>query len=604
MVIQNILFPDSDYCDEEELFFRRNVERTNFFMEEQKLVFDSNARVPFDCYFNCFSICKWKKYTHLNNLQLQLELEGKFDVVIRSIRRLNKDEIFTVLSADEIETESKKIFTFNIDLSDIDTNSVISFVLQAKQDNSVFYGGAYTSNITDIELNDIKMAINICTFKREIFIEKNIELLKKAFIENRESCLNNKLDIYIADNGKSLDLDKLCNNNIKIFPNKNAGGAGGFTRGLIEIIKNKPNKQYTHIIFMDDDVVICPESIFRTYTFLQLMKDEHKDAFIGGAMLRLDRRYMQSESTSFWRGESHTPNKFMYDLRKLSFVIKNEIEDTDNFMSWWYCVVPAEVVRKDNLPLPLFIKRDDVEYSLRNARKFITLNGILVWHEPFEYKSTGVLQYYYWRNLCIINSIHRSDYGKKQIKKQMRESLLSNIMRIRYKEAWICFKGVEDFLKGIDFLKNKDVEELHKEVMGMGYKMIPKDQLDDEINLGEYEQSLRGSNEKKVNKILRWVTLNGLCFPAKRKVTVSAVKPYTNLFYRTKIAIHYEKASQRAYITNRSVKEVIDLYKGYRKLVRNINRDYDKVKKEYHDRYREITNLDFWNQYLNIEKSK
>lgn len=604
MILQNILFPDSDYCDEAELYFRRDEENTNLFQEEKKLVFDINARVPFDCYFNTFSIAKWKKYTSINNLQLQLSLEGKFDIVIRSIKRINRKEIFTVLSSHEVETSVQKTFIYDIDLDVVGNDNIISFVLQSKQDKSIFYGGNYSTFVQENCINDVKLAVDICTFRREAFIEKNLMLLNKAFLQNKESDLYGKLDIFISDNGKSLDVEKLSNEYINIIPNKNAGGAGGFTRGLIEILKFKQIKGYTHILFMDDDVTICPESFFRTFRFLQLIRDEHQDAFLGGAMLRLDDKYMQSESTSYWNVNFHYPNKFMYDLRKLPFVIKNEIEDTNNFMSWWYCVIPIDVVKKDNLPLPLFIKRDDVEYSLRNARKFITLNGILVWHEPFEYKSTGTLEYYYWRNLCIINAIHRMQYGKKQVKKQMTERLLYYVMRMRYKEAWICFKGIEDFLKGIEFIKNTDVEELHREIMGMGYKMQPKADVYDKINISEYEQSLKGSSEKKRNKIFRWITINGLCFPANRTVTVSAVKPYTNSFYRTKIAIHYEKASQRVFVTERSFSEVFRLIKGYICLIHNINRNYDKAKSEYHDRYKEITNAQFWKKYLDIENEE
>ena len=39
----------------------------------------------------------------------------------------------------------------------------------------------------------------------------------------------------------------------------------------------------THVLLMDDDVVMQPESIYRTYRILSLLKDEYKDSFVGGA---------------------------------------------------------------------------------------------------------------------------------------------------------------------------------------------------------------------------------------------------------------------------------------------------------------------------------
>ena len=37
--------------------------------------------------------------------------------------------------------------------------------------------------------------------------------------------------------------------------------------------------QYTHIILMDDDVSIMPESLIRTFNLLSLAKGKYKDAF-------------------------------------------------------------------------------------------------------------------------------------------------------------------------------------------------------------------------------------------------------------------------------------------------------------------------------------
>ena len=67
--------------------------------------------------------------------------------------------------------------------------------------------------------------------------------------------------------------------------NKNAGGAGGFTRTIIETKKQEEENGLTHILLMDDDVVMQPESIYRTYKILTLLKEEYKDAFIGGECL-------------------------------------------------------------------------------------------------------------------------------------------------------------------------------------------------------------------------------------------------------------------------------------------------------------------------------
>ncbi|RAZ20198.1 glycosyltransferase family 2 protein, partial [Klebsiella oxytoca] len=70
-----------------------------------------------------------------------------------------------------------------------------------------------------------------------------------------------------------------------------------------------------------------------------------------------------------------------------------------------------ELVRKDNLPLPIFIRGDDLEYGLRNMKTLILMNGICVWHEPFENKYSSFLAYYVIRNRLIDNAYHFPWWG-------------------------------------------------------------------------------------------------------------------------------------------------------------------------------------------------
>ena len=72
--------------------------------------------------------------------------------------------------------------------------------------------------------------------------------------------------ILFSDNGKTLDMNKLSSAHIHIVQNKNTGGAGGFTRDLIEILDaNNAGMEITHVLLMDDDIVIDPESLLKTY---------------------------------------------------------------------------------------------------------------------------------------------------------------------------------------------------------------------------------------------------------------------------------------------------------------------------------------------------
>lgn len=196
-------------------------------------------------------------------------------------------------------------------------------------DDSVFYEGHYSG---EIELQcPVKIALDICTFKCEKFIEANINLLNEKFLENPNSFMHDKLEVFVSDNAHTLDIDKISTDKVHIVQNKNVGGAGGFTRGMIEIMNVREQKEITHILVMDDDVRIEPESMYRTCTLLSCLKEQYKDAFVGGAMLRLDRQYQQVESGGVWNSGNLISLKSGLNLQEVEPILYNEIEEGVQF---------------------------------------------------------------------------------------------------------------------------------------------------------------------------------------------------------------------------------------------------------------------------------
>ena len=74
-------------------------------------------------------------------------------------------------------------------------------------------------------------------------------------------------------------------------------------------------------------------------------------------------------------------------IDQLSDIAENEavdVEVPDAYGAWWYSCIPLNEVREKGLPLPLFVRCDDVEYGMRTKPTYMTMNGICVWHEGFE----------------------------------------------------------------------------------------------------------------------------------------------------------------------------------------------------------------------------
>lgn len=603
MKIQNILLPQIGICTEETLFFQRESGKEReikLSMEREQLTFREYGHCSFGTYFNGISVEKWKKYTNIGDISLYLRLSGDFEVNLLNFDKVGTAEIKTTVSSSHVSCEEPTWFRFPYQLYDY--KGILAFTLTAERDGSVFYGGYYDAEFQEEKLWPVNLAINICTFKREPFVKRNLDNLRSAILENPESELYGHLRVYISDNGQTLPISELESDSIRIVPNKNVGGAGGFTRGLMEIMGHMDEFEATHALMMDDDIVIEPESFFRTYMLLRCRKEKYEDMFIGGAMLRLDNPIVQVESGASWNAGALIPNKCNLKLDNIWSCVRNEIEEYTEYNAWWYCCTPMKMVTKENLPLPIFIRGDDLEYGLRNMKTLVLMNGICVWHEAFENKYSSFLYYYILRNLLYDNALHFPKYSKTQLLSRLFYSVQEEILFYRYKNVDLLLRGVDDFLKGVDFLKNTDGEKLHKEIMASGYKAQPLEDLEDRtFRIGEYEYSLK-RQEDRIDRIIRRLTLNGHLLPAHDRkeavvVPMAGCRPLN--FYRVKTALNYDPNSKKAFITHRSWAEVIRCSVATMKMSFKILFGYDKAIKSFRERYHELTSEEAWNAYLN-----
>lgn len=614
MVIQKILFPEVGKCTEEELYFRfyeqvgdawweKTIDNVDARYNSPKAKYDSlkqqiqmkkGGKVFFDTYFNGCSIEKWMKYTILKEISLEIQIKGHFKVTLFSREKIHDDIITKVIAEQEIKAD--EVTKVVVPYAFGDKKGMYTFALEALEDDGVFYGGAYTSDIPEENKRDVKIGICICTFKREAFIEKNVRLLNQSILENKDSVLKDHLEIMIADNGQSLDREKLSSDKIHINPNRNLGGAGGFTRDLIELMLHR-EYGVTHALLIDDDIVIEPEAVVKTYTILTLLKDEYEDAFVGGAMLRLDKQTIQEEAGASWNGGYLNSLKHGLDLSSVEDCLYNEVEEYREFNAWWYCCFPMKVVTSDNLPLPIFIRGDDVEYGLRNMKHLILMNGICVWHEPFENKYSSFLEYYIMRNQLIDNSFHCQWYGAKQVNRTIFGHCMREIMFYRYKNVDLYLQGIKDFLKGPEWLMQQDGEKLHKDVMAAGYKGVELEKLDMPFHYSQYEESTINTDTKR-KKFARMFTFNGLFLRANREniVPMSAARPV--LFYRAKRVMQYDVTSKKAFITEKRFGQSIKYIFKTLGMMCVVPFKIKKAQQAYRTAGLKLRTLEFWKEFL------
>lgn len=601
MKLQGVLLPALGVRTDERLFFYRDgsaLHSTHMNYERGELCFRKNAFCSFNGYFNTFCVRKYHKYTNIGDISLKLNLKGRFLVTTTGYRFAPLGGIDrVVLWQYEVDSPEMAEHTFPFQVeSDIET---ISFELESLEEGGIFTGGGYYAEVAKEDLCEVNIALNICTFKREKFVLRNLEILKKAILANPESELYGHFKLYIQDNGKTLPLDEIKGEYVNIVQNKNTGGAGGFTRGMIEVLHDRKFAA-THVLMMDDDIVVSIESLYRTYKILSCRKREYADLFIGGAMLRLDSPAVQHESGAVWNAGMLQSGRCNFDLRNDFLCLLNENEEPVEYNAWWYCCTPMSVIKPDNLPMPIFIRGDDLEYGLRNMKHLLLLNGICVWHEPFENKYSSFLNYYILRNTLYVNSLHYRHVKAKEMIRQMVRFVSRELLYFRYLNAELLLRGVSDYLKGVKFLKETDGAALHQEIMKAGYKALPEEPgMDLLVKMRATAAAERPESRRQ--QIFRFLTLNGLLLPAKKGtpcVPMAGCRPIQ--FYRAKEVYQYDSVAEKYFVTRRSFfKTMKYLFKlGF--MVLRLQLTYGFKKKKFFRESRYLMSEEFWSKYLDL----
>ena len=594
MILQKVLFPKQNICSQENLYYRSNHAIMDY--EYRQLLLKREDTVIFDTWFNGFSVKKWEKYTNARNYKLHITIKGWVRICLIG-KLLNGDAIGErILSSRTIECA--KLTSIIMEFPPTEDIDMLTFSVTALSENAVFHGGYYSGESE--KNNEINFAINICTYRREYHIRKNITELQKNVFDNKDSVLHGHLYLYIADNGNSLDCENLSSHFIKIHPNKNLGGVGGFTRNLLEILEDKTKYRITHNVFMDDDIVFDVDIFERLYLFLSVIKEDFFHATVGSTMLRIDFPAIQHETGACWNGGNFLMRKHNRDISTLENVLRNDIEEYTEYNGWWFCCMPMTLINETNLPLPIFIHRDDVEYGLRNCKKIIHLNGICVWHEYFDNKYATSMEYYDTRNSLITNAIYCPWYSKRHLQKFILRRTLSNALRYRFKINDLMFKAVRDYLAGVEWLECCDATTLHKTISSMGYPQKDVDELNYPFDLDQYDQN-RYYSETKIKRYIRRLSFNGMFFRPNKDTIVPIFEPTIYSFYRANRVLNYNAITHQGFVTSKSWKEFIKNITDCCKLLFSIEYGFDKARNDYRENIHRLTNSTFWRKYLNID---
>ncbi|WP_431955178.1 glycosyltransferase [Nocardia lijiangensis] len=306
------------------------------------------------------------------------------------------------------------------------------------------------------------VAIAICTFNRAADCAETVAALAS------DATVLAAIDaVYVVDQGTDLVQDRpryqevqpVFGDKLRYIRQPNLGGAGGFTRGLYEV---SAVNEHADVILMDDDILCEPETVLRLNAFANMTVEP---MLVGAQMLfLLNPDYLNVGAEEVHLHELRHGQKVPKALRNTSMLKKNQERRVDaGYNAWWTCLIPAEVVAKIGLPVPIFFQWDDVEYGVR-AREHgfvtVTLPNAAVWHADFYWKDyDDWARYFSTRNSLIVGAMH-ADLDGKKITKQLFRNIAEHLVAMQYGLVHTTLQGVEDFLEGPKVLRDGGIAAL------------------------------------------------------------------------------------------------------------------------------------------------
>lgn len=601
----NVMLKTDDFMKDHEEVFYRCEGTAQYNTEAHQLEISGSA--DFLTYFNAISVEKWLRYTSVDNVWLHLELSGEeVEFVAQKVIK-GQTEAASLEPSKTLSCEDG-VKAFDLELP-IDNAVLASFILKSEAPFSLMRAYYYTK-IDEHLVRPINLALCTTTFNREDYIIPNINAIKAEILDSDEP-ISQAFHMFVVDNGRTLDAKALSDRGVSVLPNKNSGGSGGFARGMMEALA--ADTEFTHVLLMDDDVRVLPESFKRTFNLLSLANENYKDAFVSGAMLVLETPNVQYEDVSYV-SQDGTYRKIKPDLHidVLSELVANEqtsLEVENAYAAWWYCCIPVKAIKEHGLPLPLFVRCDDVEYGLRCKPVFMAMDGICVWHAGFIGRFRASVDcYQFTRNYLVMTAVEK-DRSDTMFLMRTARTLRIYLRTMAYDKAELLLDGLEDFLKGPEFLMQAEGEAIMKQNGQKNEKLIPLDDIDRTIT-ADLVVDPRALDEKKEAPVIikLWRTLpydrhllpDFLLRNKPAAILYSNSAHFTPATVATKTLVALDLTGTTGHVRTLDKARYKIIKERWKRLQKEYRQNAGEVSKRYQEAMPYMTSAEYWRSYLGL----
>ena len=458
-LLQRVIFPrvgDSLdvralYLDEDKGNSRRARSLTRTALEVAP-----DSEISFATYFNAFAASYWRRWTTLESVTLRLNVSASCRV---DVYRSKGDG--TQIHVRGLAVDKAGPVSFDLELVPFEDGGWYWFDVTSENDDLRISDSGWYAPVPAPGRGSI--AISITTFNRPDDCVGALTALGED-----DLVLASITAVVVADQGNQKVVEAAgykeaaakLGNRLRMRDQANMGGSGGFARGMFEAVTDTDCEQ---VLLMDDDIVIEPDCVLRALAFSRFAA---QPMIVGGQMLNLQARSrLHSMGEVVDRGPfmwSAAPNALAdhdfveFPLRHEESVKLHRRIDVD-YNGWWMCMIPRRLVEEIGLPLPLFIKWDDTEYSLRAAAAgypTTSLPGVAIWHMPWSNKddATDWQAYFHFRNRLIVAALYSDDRKPRGLVKASFKTTLVRLLNLQYSTIAMHHRAIQDFMAGPDRL--------------------------------------------------------------------------------------------------------------------------------------------------------
>lgn len=598
IALQTFALPERGMVNDKDIFLHRT---DGVLLDTLKncIVFDRGATVWFDTYFTVLNLGTWTRQAELNGLTLRLHGTGKFDLEI--VHVTSQTSAYSLVETTIELSEAGEDFPVGpllgakADKAPLPAqDGLLTIRLRARHSGATFLGGGWVTCLPATARN-VRLGISVTSFRREAETAQTARRISE-FLDSQAGRLPAHVDLMIVDNGQTLDLSG--HPRLTVIPNKNLGGAGGFARGLAE----GRARDYTHVLFMDDDASFPMESLLRTIAFLCLARSPK--AAVSGAMISAGNPTAMWENGAVFN-RSCKPLYVGLDLRDAIAVRHMELTSARAkpkgfYAGWWYFAFPVAAVTRD--PFPFFVRGDDISFSLANDFDTVTLSGVVSFQEDFSVKESPLTLYLDLRNHLHHHLVHPGlDIGAMGTAKIALRFIFRSIVRMHYDSAEAQLAAWSDVMKGPDFFaSNADMAVRRPQITALARteKWEP---------VSEFQPHIPDPHDPGYKKGRRWLMLaNGHIVPffglRGRKVQIpSRFRGLIWPLWGAKEATFYDADCLKSYTVRHNKKRAFQIAVEAFGLLRQWRQNYSQLQTDHRAGYEALANAEFWQTQFDQE---